>query len=834
MPLNNYIAQRDDDARLQRQDLASAVRGVVSSAMSSVTVRTATGEGSAIVNNGVSFLTAGDVLQGGIRYRDLGSGNYVLEYYQGGNWYTLGSESFVWAQGNAYAEGDVVVYTGSSASKGWYQARTAIAANSLFTAGDWRLLSLGSAILYADSDVTFAEAVAYDGGTVTIILQGTIGLAGDPALTLTAAAGTTSIVIYSDEATSICRPLNFVTASGANIYWHANGTKLVGVTSLGVTNGTLWIERISTGTTTTNLTGDVRYQRIDGLHSGGTNDIWIDYQGVPSVPRDLQSTATSGFTPSALAGSGMVYVDLNSSGGYSISNTGYATLDTLTEYIAPHAVSYFKIDSQGPLTNRPVAGEQNPIPNGYIYNATDDQSSGGGLYIYQPSVYGSTDSGWSPAIWIRGPVGPQGSQGSQGLPGPANTLAVGRVATVDPSSSARVTITGTAPNQTISFDIPRGSQGASGAPCSLTAGPTVTLPPESAATVVITGTAPNQTATFSIPRGSTGSNGYTAVPSLVSAGASAGLLTWSSYQLSTPPTLPQPMNIIGPQGLQGKSMYDVWLDAGNTGTETDFLDDLGVGDRFMPFADSEVDANYVATFTTDFPMLSIVSYAGVSYDIPDGSVTYTPLTKNSRQAHVDLTWLYQRLDLVPRPARLTVAPTGLGTFSYVGTSGTYAGYYAWMNEDGAYLYTDVQTPTALTTVAYAMPGDVGSWSGTVQTYSPAVSSRGQLTGTWYAAFGGGGGNASFVNAVEAASGTSYTIYPGKVVSWTLSNNSTLSAFALDRGAYGTAIMYITTTTATLSEGTNMVFADQIAQGTNKCLVSWYMGEATLTVLETTL
>lgn len=56
-------------------------------------------------------------------------------------------------------------------------------------------------------------------------------------------------------------------------------------------------------------------------------------------------------------------------------------------------------------------------------------------------------------------VGPQGPRGETG---PANTLTVGTVTTGEAGSSAEVLITGTSPNQTISFVIPRGDQGIQG------------------------------------------------------------------------------------------------------------------------------------------------------------------------------------------------------------------------------------------------------------------------------------------------------------------------------------------------------------------------------------
>jgi hypothetical protein len=55
-----------------------------------------------------------------------------------------------------------------------------------------------------------------------------------------------------------------------------------------------------------------------------------------------------------------------------------------------------------------------------------------------------------------------GAKGEQGDVGPANTLAVGTVADSAPGSTPSVTITGTAPNQTINFVLPTGDTGPQG------------------------------------------------------------------------------------------------------------------------------------------------------------------------------------------------------------------------------------------------------------------------------------------------------------------------------------------------------------------------------------
>jgi hypothetical protein len=92
-------------------------------------------------------------------------------------------------------------------------------------------------------------------------------------------------------------------------------------------------------------------------------------------------------------------------------------------------------------------------------------------------------------------------------------LTIGSVVTLAAGSSAVATITGTSPNQILSLSIPRGDAGASGsAGAAGPAGPansltigTVTTGATASAT--ITGTAPNQTLSLVLPRGEKGDTG---------------------------------------------------------------------------------------------------------------------------------------------------------------------------------------------------------------------------------------------------------------------------------------------------------------------------------------
>ncbi|MFC2248554.1 carbohydrate-binding protein [Labrys portucalensis] len=60
----------------------------------------------------------------------------------------------------------------------------------------------------------------------------------------------------------------------------------------------------------------------------------------------------------------------------------------------------------------------------------------------------------------QGPQGVKGDTGATGAAGPANSLAIGTVAS---GASAGATITGTAPNQTLNLTLPKGDTGATGA-----------------------------------------------------------------------------------------------------------------------------------------------------------------------------------------------------------------------------------------------------------------------------------------------------------------------------------------------------------------------------------
>jgi hypothetical protein len=72
----------------------------------------------------------------------------------------------------------------------------------------------------------------------------------------------------------------------------------------------------------------------------------------------------------------------------------------------------------------------------------------------------ATNAGVSPA-GLQGPQGTQGNQGLQGIAGPSNVLFIppGGVTTLPPGSPATVSISGSVPNQSLTFGIPQGFAG---------------------------------------------------------------------------------------------------------------------------------------------------------------------------------------------------------------------------------------------------------------------------------------------------------------------------------------------------------------------------------------
>ena len=182
---------------------------------------------------------------------------------------------------------------------------------------------------------------------------------------------------------------------------------------------------------------------------------------------------------------------------------------------------------------------------------------------------------------------PRGSNGSNGSDGKTPVITLGGVSTLAAGSSATVTSTSTASGVQFSFGIPRGSNGSNGSDGKtpvITLGGVTTLAAGSSATVTSTTTTSGVQFSFGIPRGSNGSNGTngsnaTIAIGNVTSGATASVVnTGTSTAAVLDFVLPKGADgsngSNGTNGLDGKSAYQIWLDAGNTGTESAFLDSL--------------------------------------------------------------------------------------------------------------------------------------------------------------------------------------------------------------------------------------------------------------------
>lgn len=341
---------------------------------------------SAVLEDGVPVLKITGAIQfadqvsgvvGGLRY-NLETSSVEYSNDGGATWNVLSSESFWWKAGKAYTVGTVVLH-----DTGWYVCRTATDSAIPGTSAEWNLLTPGTIFQYVTSAAQFKAALETAATRVTIIMKGDITAA--VSATVTAEV----VTIYSDENTSIHSALSIAAPSTGNIYWHSQGTEFSGG-SLTVTSGTLWIDRIKcpAGAPAT-LTGDIKYQRIDGAFTGGTINRWSDMGVDDLVPKDL-STLTEINYADALK----LYVDAG-------NQYGYLTMASFASRVAEIAAAYFQIDLTGPLNIRPSTA-----PQGYIFYASDT----GDLYIM------GENNVWGPAIHIQGPAGKQGQIGYTIMP----------------------------------------------------------------------------------------------------------------------------------------------------------------------------------------------------------------------------------------------------------------------------------------------------------------------------------------------------------------------------------------------------------------------------------
>jgi len=142
----------------------------------------------------------------------------------------------------------------------------------------------------------------------------------------------------------------------------------------------------------------------------------------------------------------------------------------------------------------------------------------------------------------KGDKGDKGDTGQTGATGPANTLSIG---TVTKGADAAATITGTAPNQTLNLTLPKGDKGDTGdkgetgatGPANTLSIGTVTKGDNASAT--ITGTAPNQTLSLVLPKGdkgdtgATGQDGYSPQITLTQTSATVATLSITSKDATT-------------------------------------------------------------------------------------------------------------------------------------------------------------------------------------------------------------------------------------------------------------------------------------------------------------
>jgi hypothetical protein len=134
-------------------------------------------------------------------------------------------------------------------------------------------------------------------------------------------------------------------------------------------------------------------------------------------------------------------------------------------------------------------------------------------------------------------------RGATGLTGPANSLSISKVST---GTTAAVSISGSAPSQTLSFVLQPGPAGPANA---LSIGSVST---GATAAVSISGSAPSQTLSFVLPQGPQGPATTLKIGTVVTGVDAAATLTGTGLTQSLNFVLPQgATGIQGPQGVQG-------------------------------------------------------------------------------------------------------------------------------------------------------------------------------------------------------------------------------------------------------------------------------------------
>lgn len=154
--------------------------------------------------------------------------------------------------------------------------------------------------------------------------------------------------------------------------------------------------------------------------------------------------------------------------------------------------------------------------------------------------------------------------GDPGPAGPPNTLSIGTVTSLAAGSSATASISGTAPNQTLSLGIPRGTNGTNGSNNTLSIGTVTTLSAGASATATITGASPTQTLNLGIPVGQAGASPS---PNSLSIGTVTALAAGSSPTASITGSAPsQTLNLGIPAGASGNNGANNTLAIGTVST----------------------------------------------------------------------------------------------------------------------------------------------------------------------------------------------------------------------------------------------------------------------------
>lgn len=214
----------------------------------------------------------------------------------------------------------------------------------------------------------------------------------------------------------------------------------------------------------------------------------------------------------------------------------------------------------------------------------------------------------------------------KGDTGPANSLKLGNVTTLEPSAQATAEITGSAPNQTLNLGIPRGTKGENGPGNKITIGTVTTLAPDAAASASVTGSAPEQTLNLGIPSGA---------PANITPGNITTLTPGSQATASISGNAPNfVLNLGIPAGAKG-----------NSGA----VSSLTIG--------TVTSGPAAATITGNAPNQTL------NLTLPPG-VSYNPQPPSSR--NVNVTTAYQHTD-ANKPYRVTVNARATQTVTLAGT-----------------------------------------------------------------------------------------------------------------------------------------------------------------------